>query len=103
MHTNRKLFAALLLGLVVAVLFGTWGWDALAAVSAPSAKQAHSRADAVRSMAYHVVPFKVMEVMDGDTVKGIARVWPSHQLMVGVRIRGIDTAELRGGCESSRA
>jgi len=51
----------------------------------------------------HVVPFKLVRVYDGDTVHGMALIWPGLVQQTAVRVRGIDTPELRGGCSESKA
>ena len=51
----------------------------------------------------HVIPFQVSSVYDGDTITGIARLWPNLLHRTSVRLRGIDTPELRNGCEDSKA
>lgn len=45
----------------------------------------------------------VERVVDGDTVAVRVRVWLEQDLRVLVRVRGIDTPELRGECDSERA
>jgi len=51
----------------------------------------------------HVVPFAVVSVYDGDTITGDASIWPGLTQRTAVRVRGIDTPEIRGGCPESRA
>ncbi len=50
----------------------------------------------------HLVPFKVSSVYDGDTIRGVAKLWPSIMATTSVRVRGIDTPEIRGGCDESK-
>jgi len=45
---------------------------------------------------------KVLEVLDGDTFFAEALVWPGHTVRVNVRIRGIDTPEMRARCPAER-
>ena len=80
--SNATLFA-LILAAVIAVN----------RIAAPS--EAHE--------AEHVIPFKVAKVYDGDTIMGTAHLWPGLSQYTAVRVRGIDTPELRGGCEESKA
>ena len=47
-------------------------------------------------------PATVTSVYDGDTLRADVRVWPGATLDTGVRIRGIDTPELRGKCEAEK-
>jgi Micrococcal nuclease (thermonuclease) homologs len=44
----------------------------------------------------------VLRVIDGDTLFVEARPWPQQKVEVYVRIRGIDTPELRSSCTSER-
>lgn len=48
------------------------------------------------------VEAEVIRVIDGDTLLVEARPWPQQKVEVYVRIRGIDTAELRSPCASER-
>ena len=45
----------------------------------------------------------VVRVLDGDTIEISAQVWLGLRLTSHVRIRGIDTPELRGECASEKA
>ena len=46
----------------------------------------------------------VERVYDGDTItRALIRVWPGIEIATAVRVIGIDTPEIRGGCESSKA
>ena len=44
-------------------------------------------------------PAEVVRVVDGDTIEVNAHYWPGHTWRGKVRLRGIDTPELRGKCE----
>lgn len=48
------------------------------------------------------VEAEIIRVIDGDTLLVEARPWPQQKVEVYVRIRGIDTAELRSPCASER-
>ncbi len=48
------------------------------------------------------VEAEVVAVRDGDTIAVRARVWPGHLVVRDVRLRGVDTPELRGACEAER-
>jgi len=48
------------------------------------------------------VEAEVLRVIDGDTLLVEARPWPQQKVEVYVRIRGIDTPELRSFCPSER-
>ena len=41
------------------------------------------------------VPARVKRVIDGDTVKVEARLWPGIVAQINVRVRGVDTPEIR--------
>ena len=41
------------------------------------------------------VPARVKKVIDGDTVKVEARLWPGIVAQINVRVRGVDTPEIR--------
>ncbi len=41
------------------------------------------------------VPARVKRVIDGDTVKVEARLWPGIIAQINVRVRGVDTPEIR--------
>jgi endonuclease YncB( thermonuclease family) len=45
---------------------------------------------------------EVVEVVDGDTVRVVARVWLDQNIEVLVRIRGIDAPERYGDCTAER-
>jgi endonuclease YncB( thermonuclease family) len=49
------------------------------------------------------VPAEVVAVVDGDTLKVRAHVWLGMSIDVLVRIRGIDTPELRARCPGERS
>ena len=46
---------------------------------------------------------ELVRVVDGDTILVTARPWPQHAISVLVRIRGIDTAELKSRCTTQKA
>lgn len=45
----------------------------------------------------------VIKVYDGDTITVDAHPWPGISIRTGVRVRGIDTPEIRGKCEGEKA
>lgn len=45
---------------------------------------------------------RVISVLDGDTLRAAARVWPGQEITVNVRIRGIDAPEMKSRCEAER-
>lgn len=49
------------------------------------------------------VPARVVAVIDGDTLVVRARIWLGQELETRVRLSGIDTPELAGGCARERA
>lgn len=45
------------------------------------------------------IPATIERVVDGDTLAVRAHIWLGQEIRVLVRIRGIDTPELRGRCD----
>jgi endonuclease YncB( thermonuclease family) len=48
-------------------------------------------------------PAEVLRVLDGDTFEARVLVWPGLAMTTRVRLRGIDTPELRSRCSEERA
>ncbi len=48
------------------------------------------------------VEARVLSVLDGDTFRAEAHVWPGHHVTVNVRIRGIDAPEMKARCSGER-
>ncbi len=48
------------------------------------------------------VPAEYISAYDGDTVTVRAWIWPGHSVETSVRVRGIDTPEIRGRCEAEK-
>ncbi|OFX12949.1 MAG: hypothetical protein A2516_04440 [Alphaproteobacteria bacterium RIFOXYD12_FULL_60_8] len=44
------------------------------------------------------IPAQVRDVVDGDTLKVIAAIWPGHSVLTLVRVDGVDTPEIKGKC-----
>ena len=44
----------------------------------------------------------VLLVTDGDTFRARVEIWPGIETVTAVRIRGIDTPELRGKCQAEK-
>jgi micrococcal nuclease len=44
----------------------------------------------------------VSRVIDGDTLEFVAHVWLGLNLTTAVRVRGIDTPEVRGACQREK-
>jgi endonuclease YncB( thermonuclease family) len=66
---------------------------------------AATAAEAARPRADHMpgpVRARVLDVLDGDTLAVQVHVWIGQQLLTDVRIRGIDTPEMRSGCAAER-
>ncbi|MDR6755873.1 endonuclease YncB(thermonuclease family) [Mycoplana sp. BE70] len=49
------------------------------------------------------VAAQVIRVVDGDTILVSARPWPQQHVDVFVRLRGIDTPEMKSRCAGDRA
>ena len=45
---------------------------------------------------------EVVRVIDGDSIKVIAEIFPHIEANLNVRLEGIDTPELRGKCEKEK-
>lgn len=45
---------------------------------------------------------RLVRVIDGDTLDVIVQTWPGHFIETAVRIKGIDTPELKGKCAHER-
>ena len=48
------------------------------------------------------VEARVISVIDGDTIRATASVWPGNEVTVSVRIRGIDAPEMKSRCDAER-
>lgn len=48
-------------------------------------------------------PARVIEVVDGDSLRVVVQVWLGQHIETLVRIRGIDTPEQRGACPGESA
>ena len=48
------------------------------------------------------IPAFVEQVIDGDTLRVRARVWLGQEILVMVRINGVDAPELRSRCAAER-
>jgi micrococcal nuclease len=46
---------------------------------------------------------EVVRIVDGDTIEARAQLWIGLSLVSSIRIRGIDTPEMRGGCPEEKA
>lgn len=44
----------------------------------------------------------ILTVTDGDTFKARIEIWPSVEVITAVRLKGIDTPEIRGKCAAER-
>ena len=57
---------------------------------------------AVAIWSLNVYDARVVSVTDGDTVKVVVTLWVSQELSTSIRVRGVDTPETVGKCESER-
>ncbi|CAG1001470.1 MAG: thermonuclease family protein [Rhizobiaceae bacterium] len=48
------------------------------------------------------VEARVISILDGDTLRAAAFVWPGQEITVNVRIRGIDAPEMKSRCDTER-
>lgn len=77
-------------------------WARLAVGLLGSFMAAPSAADAADLLA-GPIRAEVIRVIDGDTLAVRADIWIGQTVEVSVRIRGIDTPELRGPCPEEKA
>lgn len=49
------------------------------------------------------VPARVVKVVDGDTFRATVSVWLDHTVSTAVRLRGVDTPEMKGRCPEELA
>ena len=71
-----------------------------AAVTVPPLEMQTSSAPS-RNQAAH--PAEVLRVLDGDTFEARVHLWPGLDVTTKVRLRGIDTPELKARCPEERA
>lgn len=45
---------------------------------------------------------EVLNIINGDTIRVSAHMWPGQQWLGLIRLRGIDTPELRGKCQAEK-
>lgn len=68
-----------------------------------SADSPRDRAQAARKeVLLGPVPARLVEVVDGDTLLVVARIWLGHQVKTRVRLAGVDAPEIRGRCVLER-
>ena len=46
--------------------------------------------------------FELVEVIDGDTFRAKVKIWLGQTVTVKVRLKGVDTPEMRGKCAAER-
>lgn len=51
----------------------------------------------------NVYEARVVNVIDGDTIRVAIAIWHNQVLTTSIRVRGVDTPELRGKCAEERA
>lgn len=49
------------------------------------------------------IPALVVRVLDGDTIEVRAQIWLEQEILVKVRLAGVDTAEMTAACSEARA
>ena len=47
-------------------------------------------------------PFKLVEVIDGDTFRARVDIWLGQSVTVKVRLKGVDTPEMNGKCAAEK-
>ncbi len=73
-----------------------------------SAVAVKPKIDVVKTVSYKKsvlpgpIPAKIINVIDGDTVKAEVMIWPGQYVQTYIRINGIDTPEHRGRCSKEK-
>ncbi|HET9903615.1 MAG TPA: thermonuclease family protein [Xanthobacteraceae bacterium] len=91
-----------LAGVAAAWLFAAPGTPSRPAASQALASQAGGAAARTAEAALASYPAEVVAVTDGDTFAARVHVWPGIEVSTKVRLRGIDTPELRARCEREK-
>lgn len=63
---------------------------------------AHAPAAQAKQKLAGPFPFDVLEVIDGDTFRARVDIWLGQSIEVKVRLKGVDTPELRGKCAAEK-
>ncbi len=63
---------------------------------------AHAPAAQAKQKLAGPFPFEVLEVIDGDTFRARVDIWLGQSVEVKVRLKGVDTPELRGKCAAEK-
>lgn len=63
---------------------------------------AHAPAAQAKQKLAGPFPFDVLEVIDGDTFRARIDIWLGQSVEVKVRLKGVDTPELRGKCAAEK-
>jgi endonuclease YncB( thermonuclease family) len=64
----------------------------------PDAAKPDAFASADASLSVGTYHATVLRVVDGDTVEARVSVWPGHEVLTKIRLRGIDAPEIKGAC-----
>lgn len=105
---SRGLFigaAAFAFGLVVgATTLGPLFLSTPATVTTPSAPDVDTTGSIPQSPPFGrgIYPAEVLRIADGDTFEARVQVWPGIAITTMVRLRGIDTPELKARCPEER-
>jgi endonuclease YncB( thermonuclease family) len=76
--------------------------DGSAAMAMPSDVEATASIPAAPASARGVYSAEVLRIADGDTFEARVQVWPGIAITTLVRLRGIDTPELKARCPVER-
>ena len=63
---------------------------------------AHAPAAQAKQKLAGPFPFEVLEVIDGDTFRARVDIWLGQSVEVKVRLKRVDTPELRGKCAAEK-
>jgi endonuclease YncB( thermonuclease family) len=91
------------LALGAATLGTSFVGRAPAAASPPAGVEVTGSVPATPIFGRGIYPAEVLRVADGDTFEARVQVWPGIAITTMVRLRGIDTPELKARCPQERA
>ncbi|MBI4273380.1 MAG: thermonuclease family protein [Rhizobiales bacterium] len=93
--------AAFAIGLAMGATFGPNIADRSAASATLRLQAPDNMAAMLQPIGGH--PAEVLKILDGDTFEARVRIWPGIDVTTKVRLRGIDTPELKARCAEEYA
>jgi endonuclease YncB( thermonuclease family) len=76
--------------------------DAPAAGASPVKTETTGSLPATAIFGRGIYPAEVLRIADGDTFEARVQVWPGIAITTKVRLRGVDTPELKARCQQER-